>query len=243
MNDSLLHITGDHDPVLPAEARDSLNRLYADVPAVVCGCDKLGQCCELTEEEAADDWATMYPLYAVEYLNIVDYVRAHFSEADQERLLSLEEERPLRCPFLTDVGGCSIHPARPLACRTYGVLSQERVTETREQLLGEVPTIWLTHFEKNESCTVCPHTEIDEPEKVDAHAKRMATFEYDRELLDLAKAFDGLDDDRRDMLIKASGKYRIARWTWGGFNTLWRKPVTWLKKNLVSTLDRSSLAE
>lgn len=217
--------------------------MYREVPAVTCGCDRLGQCCELTEAEAADGWATMYPLFAVEYLNIIDYVRENFSPEDQERFLSFEEERPLRCPFLTDTGGCSIHPVRPLACRTYGVLSQDKVTDTKERLEGEVPSLWLRHFARNESCTVCTHTVIEEPEKVDAHAKRMATFSYDRELLDLAKTFDGLDDDRRDLLIKASGKYRISRWTWGGFNTLWRKPVSWLQKNLVGTLDRATLAE
>lgn len=243
MSDSLLHIAGSDEPVLPEDVRASLERLYRDVPAVTCGCDRLGQCCELTEAEAADDWATMYPLYAVEYLNIVDHVRAHFDETEQERLLSFDTERPLRCPFLTADGGCSIHPVRPLACRTYGVLSQEKVSDTAERLEGDVPALWLRSFKRNESCTVCTHTTIEEPEKVDPHAERMASFSYDRELLDMAQAFDGLEDDRRDLLIKASGKYRIARWTWGGFNTLWRKPVTWLKSNLVGYLDRAALAE
>ncbi len=243
MGDPLLYITDNDEPILPAEAKASLDRIYGEVPAVMCGCDKLGQCCELTPEEAAEDWATMYPLYAVEYLNIVDHVKAYFSPEDQERLLSLEEERPLRCPFLSELGGCSVHPARPLACRTYGILSPEKLRETKDRLVDEVPSIWLQHFEKNESCTVCPETEIGEPEKVDTHAERMATFSYDRELLDLAKSFDGLDDDRRDLLIKALGKYRISRWTWGGFNTLWRKPVSWLQSNLVGYLNRAGLAE
>ena len=243
MSDSLLQITRTSDPILPAEAKASLESLYGKVPAVSCGCDKLGQCCELTEEEAADEWATMYPLYAVEYLNIVDYVRDNFSLVDQERFLSFDEERPLRCPFLTDVGGCSIHPARPLSCRTYGVLSPEKVTDTRERLEGEVPSLWLLQFERNESCTACAHTEIEEPEKVDAHADRMASFDYDRELVELASTFDGLDDDRRDLLTKASGKHRVSRWTWGGFNTLWRKPVSWLQTNLVGYLERGFLAE
>ena len=243
MSDSLLQITVEHGPVLPADVKASLEQIYDAVPTVTCACDRLGQCCELTDEEAADDWATMYPLYAVEYLNIVDHVRENFSKEEQERLLSFDEERPLRCPFLTKVGGCSIHPVRPLACRTYGVISQEGVIETRDRLEGEVPAIWLRHFVKNESCTVCPHTEIEESEKVDDHAECMATFSYDRRLLDLEKSFDGLDDGRRDLLIKASGKYRISRWTWGGFNTLWRKPISWLKSNLVGILDRAALAE
>jgi len=243
LRDPLLQIRRDVEPVLPTESKAVLDKIYKDVPAVTCACDKLGQCCELTEEEAADDWATMYPLYSVEYLNIVDYVQEHLSEADQERLLSFDEERPLRCPFLTGEGGCSIHPVRPLACRTYGILSQEEVTETKERLEGEIPSLWLRHFAKNESCTVCPDTEIDEPEKVEAHAERMASFSYDRELLEMSQTFDGLDAEKRDLLIKATGKYRVARWSWGGFNTLWRKPVTWLKSNLVGYMDRATLAE
>jgi Fe-S-cluster containining protein len=243
MSDSLLHISSVEGPVLPAQAKQGLDRIYGDVPSVTCGCDSLGQCCELTEEEAADEWATMYPLYAVEYLNIVDYVRVNFSPEDQERLLSFNEERPLRCPFLTEIGGCSIHPARPLTCRTYGILTPEDVKETKDRLMGDVPTVWLGAFQRNESCTVCPHTEVDEPEKVHDHAERMAAFVYDRALIELAEIDDGLSDDRRDLLTKASGKYRISRWTWGGYNTLWRNPISWLKKNLVGYLDRSGLAE
>jgi Fe-S-cluster containining protein len=243
MSDTLLHISSDADPVLSPETKLALDKIYSQVPSVTCGCDKLGQCCELTEEEAADEWATMYPLYAVEYLNIVDYVRGNFSPEDQERLLSFDEERPMRCPFLTEVGGCSIHPARPLICRSYGIVSKEQVIETRDRLEGEVPAIWLRAFEKNESCTVCPHTEVDEPEKVPEHAERMAKFVYEHELLDLGKAFDGLDEDHRDLLIKATGRYRILRWTWGGFNTVWRKPISWLKNNLVGYLDRAGLVE
>jgi Fe-S-cluster containining protein len=243
MSDSLLNISSSVDPVLPVETKRALDKIYDDVPSVTCGCDRLGQCCELTEEEAADDWATMYPLYTVEYLNIVDYVRGNFSPEEQERVLSFEEERPMRCPFLTTEGGCSIHPARPLICRTYGVVSQDQVIETRDRLEGEVPSIWLRAFEKNESCTVCPHTEVEEPDKVPAHAERMATFAYDQELIGLAKTFDGLDDDHRDLFIKATGRYRISRWTWGGFNTVFRKPVSWLKKNLVGYLDKAGLLE
>jgi Fe-S-cluster containining protein len=243
MSDSILQIASAVNPVLPSETKRALDSIYNQVPSVTCGCDRLGQCCELTEEEAADDWATMYPLYAVEYLNIVDYVRSHFSPGEQERVLSFDEERPMRCPFLTEAGGCSVHPSRPLICRAYGIVSKEQVMETRDRLEGEVPSIWLRAFERNESCTVCSHTEVEEPDKVPAHAECIATFVYDYELLNLSKTFDGLDDDHRDLYIKATGRYRVSRWTWGGFNAVWRKPVSWLKQNLVGYLDRARLLE
>ena len=72
MSDSLLQIAL---PILPEDTRTRLNAVYAQVPAVSCtGCDAPGSCCELTDAEYDDDFATMYPLYAVEYINIIDYV-------------------------------------------------------------------------------------------------------------------------------------------------------------------------
>jgi Fe-S-cluster containining protein len=231
---------GDH---LRDDIRDRLAAVYAKVPAVTCGCDDLGQCCQLTPEEAADDWATMYPLYIPEYLNIVDYVRRHFSPEDQDRLLSFNEERPLRCPFLSGEGGCTIHPVRPLACRTYGVLSRENVEETGSVYRGEVPDLWVHQFLRNERCTVCPHTELDEPEKLDEHAKEMVTYGYDRELIQMGAEQDGLDEERRAALVDATGRESLVRWTWGGFNTLYRSSKDWAHTHLKDTLKKSHLAE
>lgn len=227
---------------LGEDVRDRLDALYAKVPAVTCACDDLGQCCQLTPEEAAEDWATMYPLYTTEYLNIVDYVRRHFSPEEQSRLLSFGEERPLRCPFLSDEGGCTIHPVRPLACRTYGVLSRENVEKTGSAYRGEVPDLWVNQFLRNERCTICSHTELDEPEKLDEHAKEMVTFGYDRELIQMGEQ-DGLGDERRATLVEATGRERLVRWTWGGFNNLYRSTTDWARAHLKDTLKQSHLAE
>ena len=63
MSDSLLQIAS---PVLSDDVRARLNAIYAQVPAVSCaGCDAPGSCCALTDDEFRDDFATMYPLYAV----------------------------------------------------------------------------------------------------------------------------------------------------------------------------------
>ncbi len=228
---------------LSDELRDRLKALYAKVPSVTCACDDLGQCCRLTPEEAAEDWATMYPLYTTEYLNIVDYVRRHFPPEEQSRLLSFKEERPLRCPFLSTEGGCTIHPVRPLACRTYGVLSRENVEQTGSAYRGDVPDAWVHQFLRNERCAICSHTELDEPGKLDEHAKEMVTFSYDRELIKMGTEQDGLDEARRAVLREASGRERLVRWTWGGFNSFYRSTVDWAQSRLRETLNRSHLAE
>ena len=65
----------------------------------------------------------------------------------QRALLDIVDERPRRCPFLTDEGGCSIHPARPLTCRTYGVLNHvSQVKATAASAHGEVPGQWVSLF-------------------------------------------------------------------------------------------------
>tara|TARA_B100001123_G_scaffold391303_1_gene469561 strand:+ start:3058 stop:3783 length:726 start_codon:yes stop_codon:yes gene_type:complete len=231
------------DDLLGADTKERLDALYAKVPDVTCACDNLGQCCQLTPEEAAEDWATMYPLYTTEYLNIVDHVRSHFSEEEQARFLTFDEERPLRCPFLSDEGGCRIHPVRPLVCRTYGVLSREHVEETGSVYRGDVPDLWIHQFLRNERCTICPDTELDEPDKLDDHAKEMVTFGYERELIKMGEENDGLDEERRVLLVEATGRGRLVRWTWGGFNRLYRSTLDWARSNLKDALKQSRLAE
>ena len=231
------------EEMLPAPLRGQLHGLYDRVPDVSCTCDRPGQCCELTEAEVADDFATMYPLYFVEYLNIVDYVRAHFDPQRQEVLLELTEERPERCPFLTDKGGCSIYPVRPMGCRTYGVLSRAQVEETAEQARGELPATWIWNFLSTERHTVCPKTRTLEPEKVAAHKEAMVTFAYERELIQMGIEAGELDEVPRQALQKAAGLLRVTRWTWGGFNALLRSPAGWLKRNFAGYWRRAFLGE
>ncbi|MDA0747610.1 MAG: YkgJ family cysteine cluster protein [bacterium] len=241
---NLLQIApSENERCLPEPIQERLQALYEGVPGVSCGCDRPGQCCELTDEEMASDFATMYPIYMVEYLNIVDYVRANFDPQRQEALLGVAEERPRRCPFLTGEGGCSIHPARPLVCRTYGVLSREQVEETASSARGEVPSAWVASFLFTERHTVCPKTTVVEPEKVAQHAREMISFSYERDLLEMAQDVGLPDEDRRDALEAASGQREVRRWTWGGFNVLLRAPVSWLKNHFGVYWEKASLAE
>ena len=223
--------------------RKRLQAVYDRVPGVSCGCDRPGQCCELTEEEIAEDFATMYPLYTAEYLNIVDYVRDHFDPQRRVELLGLREERPVRCPFLTDAGGCSIYPVRPLACRTYGVLSREQVEETASGARGNLPSSWVWSFLSTERYTVCPKTRVLEPEKVADHARDMISVAYERDLIQMGREADGLDGERRDVLREGAGLERITRWSWGGFNTLVQSPVSWLRRHFSDYWERGFLAD
>ena len=114
------------------------------------------------------------------------------------------------------------------------------VEQTSKTYRGEVPEVWVHQFLRNERCTVCPHTTIDEPEKVDAHAREMVSFAYERELMEQGQAFDGLDDDRRRIVQEATGRDRLVRWTWGGFNALYGAAPA---AQVVDSLKRSHLAE
>ena len=223
--------------------RERLEGIYGRVPSVSCHCDRLGQCCELTEAEMAAEYATMYPLYAVEYWNIVDYLRANFSEDRQEELLSVTEERPERCPFLTEEGGCSIHPVRPLVCRTFGVLRREQVDVTASEHRGELPAAWVASFLFAERQTVCPHTQVLEPEKTVDHAYQLISFQYERDLTEMGQEMDELDQDRQEVLEAATGRRTVKLWTWGGFNVAIRSPLNWMREHFKSYWDSATLAE
>lgn len=232
-----------HGDALSAPIRERLEALYDRVPDVSCGCDRPGQCCWLTEEEMAAEFATMYPLYTVEYLNIVDYVRRHFDPNRQAEYLGIIEERPTRCPFLTEAGACSIHPARPLVCRTYGVLDREQVEKTALDAKGELPGDWIRRFLFTERQTVCPHTRVVQPEKVAAHAEAMVSSAYERELLRMGQEVEGLDGVRRRVLREVTDLKWITRWTWGGFNALMRAPAEWVKRHFADYWEAAFLGE
>ena len=248
MNDGLMQITppiGQHEPMLPDAVRARLNKLYAQVPGVSCsGCDRPGNCCELTPDEWDDNYATMYPLYAVEYLNIVDYIHTHFDSERQRELLSRMDERPKKCPFLTDSGGCSIHPARPLTCRTYGVLNRvAQVEAAAKDHAGDLPKFWVSAFLSVERYTVCNQTQLQEPDKLQTHLNAMVSSDYERRLLEMAQDVGVLEGERQAVFEAVSGKEVPARWTLGGFNVLFFAPISWLKTNFASFWKKSFLGE
>jgi len=230
-------------PLLKDGTRTKLQALYDRVPAVSCECDKLGQCCELTEEEIVAEFATMYPLYEVEYYNIVDFVGSHFGADLQEELLSISNERPEGCPFLTDSRGCSIHSVRPMACRTYGVLSREEVEKTASEARETVPKSWINSFLYTERHTVCANARLLEPEKSAAHAQSMISFEYEREMIQLGRESGMLKGVRKQVLQDSSGLVHVTRWTWGGFNALMRSSTDWLKGHFAEYWKQSILGE
>ena len=230
----LLEIEGAAEPadeMLSAGIREQLNRLYSQVPTVSCSCDRPGQCCELTVEERNSDFATMYPLHLVEYLNILDYARRHLPADLQEAALGVTDERPDRCPFLTSEGHCSIHPARPMACRTYGVLSREIVETTAKEARGDVPKGWISSFLFTERHTCCPHTETVEPEKVAEHAAQMIRFSYERELIQMGRDAAPLSAERLEILKSTTEREWISVWSWGGFNTMIRSAHGWMREH------------
>ena len=228
---------------LGAEEKSRLDALYDRVPRVSCRCEQLGWCCELTAEEDAEQFATMYPLYTAEYLNVVGHVRNRFSSARQETLLGFFEERPTRCPFLTSEQACSIHPVRPLVCRTYGVLSREQVDRVGSEARGRIPERWVREFLRNERQMACLGTDILEPEKTAAHAEAMVTFAYERELIQMGVEVDCPSLERRQVLEALTGMDRITRWSWGGFNALVQSTPDWFGAHFEAYWKKATLGE
>ncbi|MDP6776064.1 MAG: YkgJ family cysteine cluster protein [Candidatus Latescibacteria bacterium] len=228
---------------LGEQAHARLEALYDRVPRVSCRCDRPGWCCELTAEEDAAQFATMYPLYTVEYLNVLGYVRDRLPAARQEELLGYTEERPKRCPFLTREGACSIHPARPLVCRTYGVLSRAQVDRAGAEAKGKVPERWVREFLHNERQVVCLRTDVLDPEKIAAHAEAMVTFAYERELIQMGMDVDFPGVERRQALESLTGMPRITRWSWGGFNALAQSVGDWFQEHFEAYWTKATLGE
>jgi Fe-S-cluster containining protein len=248
VSDVLIQITppiGQHEPMLPNEVRARLNELYEEVPGVSCSsCDQPGSCCELTQVEWDAEYATMYPLYTVEYLNIIDYVHTHFDSERQRALLSGGNERPRRCPFLTESMGCSIHPARPLTCRTYGVLNRaEQVDAVAKAHQGDLPRFWVSAFLSTERYTVCAQTKLQEPDKLQAHMDAMMSFEYERRMIDMGQTVEALSKERQEIFEAITKKEVPIRWTLGGFNVLFFSSISWLKKNFSAYWEKSFLGE
>ncbi len=220
--------------------KTALNQIYSGIPNTSCECDRPGQCCELTPEEMRSDFATMYPLYAVEYLNIVEYVDAVFPPEERDRVFGVIEERPARCPFLTDSGQCAIHPVRPLTCRTYGVLRQEHLLKTAHRNKDLIPVKWINGFLAIESTTICTKSRVLNPVQIARHADRMIRGVYDRAMIELSRALP-LTVDRGWFIRDFTGMDRIVQWTWGGFNALIRSSQEWFTSNFLDYWKRSEL--
>ena len=220
--------------------RAALNQIYREIPNTSCECERLGQCCELTPEEMRSDFATMYPLYAVEYLNIVEYVEAVFPPEERDRVFGVIEERPARCPFLTDSGQCAIHPVRPLTCRTYGVLRQEHLLQSAHRHKDLIPVKWISDFLAIESTTICTKSRVLNPVQIARHADQMIQGVYDRAMIELSGTTP-LAKDRGRILRDLTDMDRIKKWTWGGFNALFRSSQEWFKSKFSDYWKRSEL--
>ena len=213
-------------------AHPFLEELYSTVPRTVC--DNCGQCCTLNEEEFVAGYVTMFPLYAIEYLNIVRFVRARFPESLQQQLFGAMAEHPKRCPFRdTEKRGCIIYPVRPLICRTYGILREEDIQRALDYADG-VPVTWLNAFADIERMTFCPHVRVVERHKMDKYLYRKARFSYVWELERSSEGVHLLDTERQKVFLELTGVEKITRWTWGGYSRIVFCPLECMEKDLAT---------
>lgn len=219
---------------------EELRELYEQVPATCCASS--GECCELTESEMVEGYATMFPLYRAEYVNIVSYVRKHFSEVKQQKLLSHTEERPQKCPFLDAEKRCTIYPVRPLICRTYAVMNMQTIDDAVTRYKGKVPDQWLRNFARREGGMVCPRVVVTQSEKLARHVENLVTSAYERVLSRLSRKTDILEtSERKELVRRLIGSSLPERWSWGGFNAVTFAPMGWVKRNLRKYWKKSEL--
>ncbi len=222
--------------------KERLEKVYSQVPSTRCAGS--GECCWLTSEEYVNDYATMFPLYRVEYVNIVDYVEREWPEVLRSDIFSFREERPLRCPFLGENNGCSIYKVRPLICRTYGVMNPRSIKRQVDLLGEEVSPQKLSSFVARESGMVCPRVSVLQRGKIKDHVKNIIDGFYEKELESLSCQVDVAGGERRLIFRRITGKTAWpVRWSWGGYNTIRFASLKWLRSNFSSYWSKAVIAD
>ncbi|MEE2657290.1 MAG: YkgJ family cysteine cluster protein [Candidatus Latescibacterota bacterium] len=229
----------------PEDAEDlrmELQTIYDEVPSTCCA--NSGECCSLTDSELDEGYATMFPLYQAEYLNIVEYVRRAFPAERQRQLLAFTQERPMRCPFLGNNDHCTIYAVRPLICRTYAVMNPQTIREAAERHHGELPEDWIRGFTLRESGMVCPRVTVTQPERLVKHAQNLITFAYERALTRLSRKTALVPLERRK-IIRGIIRQRSwpVRWTWGGYNALRQTSTQWIRDRLREYWKKADLKD
>lgn len=207
-------------PLTERDVKQILERFYRSVPATQClNC---GECCQLTKVERRSGWVTMFPLYAIEYLYMVQYIREHLPKAEQECCFGFQEEWPLQCPFRDpQQQRCRIYPARPFTCRAYGVLDRTCIAEAVQRHAEDVSVEGLRLFRMYEEHLCCSNVHVTEPLKLKDYITHKVSFRYTRGLEWLSWRVDLLSPEKNRILQEVTGQERIVKWTWGGFNTLY----------------------
>ena len=224
------------------QLNQSLQALYDQVPATRCA--QSGECCVLTQDEYEGNYATMFPLWLPEYLNIVAYVEEHFSAERQEELLNFTEERPRQCPFLGADHGCTIYPVRPLICRTYAVMNHDSIEAEAERNQGNAPQDWIDGFVLRESNMVCPRVRVVEPEKLARHARNLIASAYELALAGLCRQVELADVQRKNLFQRLTGRTGWPqRWSWGGFNAVRSTRLKWLRTRFSRYWQRAELPD
>ncbi|MCC7261647.1 MAG: YkgJ family cysteine cluster protein [Candidatus Latescibacteria bacterium] len=226
----------------PAEDLSSqLQILYDQVHSTCCASS--GECCALSDTEFDQGYATMFPLYSAEYLNIAAYVREQFPVQRQRELFAFTEERPRRCPFLGENHACTIYPVRPLICRTYAVMDRQRIDQALEQYRDVLPETWLKGFARREGSMLCPRVRVTQPEKLERHIYNLITSVYERALRQLHSTLELADGERRQVLRAAGHREWPLNWTWGGFNALCAAPMAWVQGHFKGYAKKAELMD
>ena len=216
-----------------------LNRLYLSVPATRCAAN-CSDCCRLSDIDLRNYFAVMYPLYKIEYFNIVMHLSKKLSGETQFNFIMDYEERPAICRFLDqDTHQCKIYDVRPYVCRTYGILKPAEIDYLVKQYQTVLPEKWLVDFIKQENNIVCDRIFV--PQKSDDFMKNRILGNDILSLQMLQKRGQGHD---REVQLSQNNKGKtLTSWTWGGFNALYVSPDPWFKSEFQHFWFRSMLKQ
>ena len=206
---------------VPNSYIEKLARLYSSIPNTRCLRDDCRrQCCSKLEESmpSTGRFMSLPLIYSVEYWNIDGYIRENFSSDDWERFYDTERCKKL-CVFFDESGShCRIYPARPLACRLFGL---------------DLPNyLWGMEFSKEAMNAVyCKDLEVLEPEKY----KKFIEHYYDLWDLMALWSIDNpvLTKEQSAVLKERNGFDNLYLLGWTEFNRLRFSSLEWLKENIV----------
>jgi Fe-S-cluster containining protein len=120
-----------YDPVIPDPVQGSrLHKIHSNLE-----CDRCGRCCTLSDPISLEP-QDVERLSAHLGISIKKTIRKYAAsvEVDGERAWAIKNTSP--CIFLDEASGlCKIHPARPIVCRAFPLISPRTVG-------GEPPAEW-----------------------------------------------------------------------------------------------------
>ena len=100
-----------------------------------------------------------YPVSELEYINLMLYYNKLTGEIKEkinqniEKLIEQDRQKFYECPFLVDES-CAVYPARPILCRTFGLISYKDDGRPKMPFCIELGLNYANVYDKNKELLV-----------------------------------------------------------------------------------------